>query len=44
MLMSTLRNFVQIMGGELEVRAVFLDCVFEINPFSSLADKVGVPH
>ncbi len=44
MLMSTLRNFVQIMGGELDVRAVFPDCVFEMNPFSSLADKVGVPR
>ena len=44
MLMSTLRNFVQAMGGELEVRAVFLSCVIEINTFSSLADKVGVPR
>lgn len=27
MLMSTLRNFLQTIGGELELRAVFLGCV-----------------
>ena len=41
MLMSTLRNFVQAMGGELEVRAVFPDRAIEISTFSSLAGKPG---
>ena len=39
MLMSTLRNFVQAMGGDLEVRAVFPDRVIVISNFSSLASK-----
>ena len=39
MLMSTLRNFVQAMGGDLEVRAVFPDRAIEISTFSSLAGK-----
>ena len=39
MLMSTLRNFVQAMGGDLEVRAVFPDRTIEIANFSSLAGK-----
>jgi DNA-binding XRE family transcriptional regulator len=41
MLMSTLRNFVQAMGGDLEVRAVFPDRSIEISTFSSLASKPG---
>ena len=39
MLMSTLRNFVQAMGGDLEIRAVFPDRSVEIANFSSLATK-----
>jgi DNA-binding XRE family transcriptional regulator len=39
MLMSTLRNYVQAMGGDLEVRAVFPDRSIEIANFSSLAGK-----
>jgi len=39
MLMSTLRNVVQAMGGELEVRAVFSDRAIEISTFSSLSGK-----
>ena len=39
MLMSTLRNFVQAMGGDLEVRAVFPDRAIEISTFSSLSAK-----
>jgi hypothetical protein len=39
MLMSTLRNFVQAMGGELEVRAVFPNRSIEISTFSCLAGK-----
>ena len=41
MLMSTLRNFVQAIGGVLEVRAVFPDRAIEISTFSSLAGKPG---
>lgn len=41
MLMSTLRNVVQAMGGELEVRAVFPDRAIAISTFSSLASKPG---
>jgi len=39
MLISMLRNFVQAMGGDLEVRAVFPDRSIEIANFSSLAGK-----
>jgi transcriptional regulator with XRE-family HTH domain len=39
MLMSTLRNFVQAMGGDLEVRAVFPDRAVEISTFSFLSGK-----
>ena len=41
MLMSTLRNFVQAIGGDLEVRAVFPDRAIEITTFSSLAGKAA---
>ena len=44
MLMSTLRNFVQAMGGDLEVRAVFPDRAIEISNFSSLASKPSKHH
>jgi DNA-binding XRE family transcriptional regulator len=39
MLMSTRRNFVKAMGGDLEVRAVFPDRAIEISTFSSLSGK-----
>jgi hypothetical protein len=39
MLMSTLRNFVKAMGGDIEVRAVFPDRAIEISTFSSLSGK-----
>ena len=39
MLMSTLRNFVQAMGGDFEVKAVFTDCAIEISTFSLVARK-----
>ena len=39
MLMSTLRNFVQAMGGDLEVRAVFPDRAIQISTFSALSGK-----
>ena len=41
MLLGTLRNFVQAMGGDLEVRAVFPDRAIEISTFLSLAGKSG---
>jgi hypothetical protein len=44
MLISTLRNFVQAMGGDLEVRAMFADRSIETAQFSSLADKPANPH
>ncbi len=39
LLMSTLRNFLQAMGGELEDRAVFPDRAIAISTFSSLSGK-----
>ena len=39
--MSTLSNFVQAMGSDLEVRAVFPDRSIEISTFSVLASKPG---
>ena len=39
MLMSTLLNLVQAMGGDIEVRAVFPDRAIEISTFSSLSGK-----
>jgi len=44
MLMSTLRNFVQAIGGDLEVGSVFPDRSIEIRPFSSLSCKPGKPR
>jgi DNA-binding XRE family transcriptional regulator len=44
MLMSTLRSFVQAIGGDLEVRAVFPDRSIEIANFSSLASKPVKAH
>ena len=43
MLMRTLRNFFQAMGGDLEVRAVFPDRTIEIANFSFLAGKAAKP-
>ncbi|MGA1064109.1 MAG: hypothetical protein ACO3TC_07140 [Burkholderiaceae bacterium] len=39
MLMSTLRNLDQGMGGDIDVRAVFPDHAIEISTFSSLSGK-----
>jgi hypothetical protein len=41
MLMRTLRKFIQAMGDDLEVRAVFLVRSIEISTFSALASKHG---
>jgi hypothetical protein len=37
MFVSTLRSFVQAMGGELEIRAIFPDGIVKIEQFSALA-------
>jgi DNA-binding Xre family transcriptional regulator len=37
MYVSTLRSFVQAMGGELEIRAIFPDGIVKIDQFSALA-------
>jgi DNA-binding Xre family transcriptional regulator len=37
MYVSTLRSFVQAMGGELEIRAIFPDGTIKIDQFSALA-------
>src|SRR5271170_3970 len=41
MYVSTLRSFVQAMGGELEIRAVFPDGIVKIEQFSALASDEG---
>jgi DNA-binding Xre family transcriptional regulator len=40
MYVSTLRSFVQAMGGELEIRAIFPDGIVKIDQFSAL-DPAG---
>lgn len=40
MYVSTLRSFVQAMGGELEIRAIFPDGIVKIDQFSAL-DPTG---
>lgn len=39
---STLRRFIQAMGGDLEIRAVFPDRTVTIRNFSSLADEGSI--
>ena len=39
MYVSTLRSFVQAMGGELEIRAIFPDGAVKIDQFSALASS-----
>jgi len=39
MYVSTLRAFIQAMGGELEIRAVFPDGTVRIDQFSELPEK-----
>jgi transcriptional regulator with XRE-family HTH domain len=39
MYISTLRNFIQAMGGELHIRADFPDGSVEINQFAETADR-----
>jgi hypothetical protein len=39
MYVSTLRSFVQAMGGELEIRAIFPDGTVKMDQFSALASS-----
>jgi transcriptional regulator with XRE-family HTH domain len=39
MYVSTLRNFIQAMGGQLQVKAVFPEGEVEIDQFESLAER-----
>lgn len=39
MYVSTLRHFIEAMGGQLEIRAVFPDGDVRITPFQALAEK-----
>ena len=39
MYVSTLRNFIQAMGGQLQVKAIFPEGEVEIDQFETLADK-----
>jgi hypothetical protein len=41
MYVSTLRSFVQAMGGELEIRAVFPEGTVRIDQFATLAAGEG---
>lgn len=41
MYISTLRNFIRAMGGELEIRARFPDGVISIEQFHTLAEDNG---
>lgn len=36
--LSTLRKFVEVMGGQLQIQAVFPDADFQITSFSDLGD------
>ena len=42
MYLSTMRRFIEAMGGELEIRARFPEGVIEIDQFEEIAPKKGV--
>jgi predicted transcriptional regulator len=42
MYVSTLRRFIEAMGGELEIVARFADHSVKIKNFSDLSEKVGI--
>jgi DNA-binding transcriptional regulator YiaG len=44
MYVSTLRHFIEAMGGQLEIRAVFPDGDVRITQFQALAEKVVEQH
>jgi hypothetical protein len=41
MYISTLRNFIKAMGGDLEIIATFPDGAVQINQFENIAAKTG---
>ena len=43
MYVSTLRNFIQAMGGQLQVKAIFPEGEVEIEQFEKVADPQDVP-
>jgi DNA-binding XRE family transcriptional regulator len=43
MYVSTLRNFIQAMGGQLQVRAIFPEGEVEIDQFENVAETQGAP-
>jgi hypothetical protein len=44
MYLSTLRNFIQAMGGQLQVKAVFPDGEVQIEQFAGLAEPAAPPN
>lgn len=44
MYISTLRNFVRAMGGELEIRALFPDGMVSIDQFHTIPDAKDTQH
>jgi DNA-binding transcriptional regulator YiaG len=43
MYVSTLRNFIQAMGGQLQVKAIFAEGEVQIDQFENVADPHGNP-
>jgi transcriptional regulator with XRE-family HTH domain len=43
MYVSTLRNFIQAMGGQLQVKAIFPEGEIQIDQFEKVADPQDVP-
>jgi transcriptional regulator with XRE-family HTH domain len=43
MYVSTLRNFIQAMGGQLQVKAIFPEGEIQIDQFENVADLQDVP-
>jgi transcriptional regulator with XRE-family HTH domain len=43
MYVSTLRNFIQAMGGQLQVKAIFPEGEVEIEQFENVADPQNAP-
>jgi len=41
MYISSLRNFIRAMGGELEINAVFPDGIVPIDQFHKLSNKIS---
>jgi transcriptional regulator with XRE-family HTH domain len=44
MYVSTLRSFIQAMGGQLQIKAVFPEGEVEIEQFKNVADRAGSPE